>query len=181
VKQNQQPFVKIRLTALVGVSLFFMATACTAVYYRYRYLREKNTLHTYANKLWTPGEIIIDDRFAFSFESVRTSTVQVPHFWELPANSRFVIVRLSFKNNMKSVFHMSPIASMHLSLGNGSVVQVSSAPDIKEALGGPVESGKTVSGEVGFIVPADIKDADLIFDTKLPDAHLIRVAFSVPS
>src|ERR1700710_969046 len=95
-------------------TILFATSVITSIYYRYKYETNKNVLHTYALKTWAAGDIVVDDRFAFSFNSARSDTTDIPHFWELAPDEKFVIVDVSFMNRANTDFQLSPISLMHL-------------------------------------------------------------------
>lgn len=178
-KKAKKQVTQSQFIAAVLALVFFALAVGTSVYYRYKYVTTKNQLHTYALKTYSPGEIVVDDRFAFSFNSVRTDTSTVPGFWELAEGDRFVLVSMTFTNRSDDVFELSPISLMHLIDGAGMSYDVTSAPAIKDSLGGPVKPGQTVRGEVAFTLPASTTSATFTFDPRLVDAHLIRVKFNL--
>ncbi len=163
----------------IATTVLFMIAVFSAVFYRYQTIKLKTIVNTYQLKQWQPGEIIQDDRFSFSFNSVRYDTVQVPGFWELEQGKQFVIVNISFKNNSSITYQLSPITSMTILDDNANNYHVSSAVDIHNSLGGPVNPGETVRGEVGFTLPDSIHSGQFIFNPNLQDANQISVRFKL--
>lgn len=179
VKSHSKKSIKLKylnrnIIILVLAILFALMTA-TAFYYRYQFVIESKSIDSYNQQTWNEGEIIIDDRFAFSLNSVYSDTTEIPNFWELNDGDRFVLVNISFKNTSSVDYQLSPITSMQILDVVGNVYTVSSAPAIKNPLGGAVLPGVTVRGEVGFEIPEDVTQAKFIFNPNLEGAHLIEV------
>lgn len=156
--------------------ILFLAVS-SSLFYRYKYVQQQTPSSSYPLATWQPGDIINEDRFIFSFNSARTDTQDIPHAWELESGNKFLMVNLSFKNLQNIDYQLSPITSMRVEGDDGVTYDVSSAPFIKDSLGGPVKPGQTVRGEVGFTVPETLTSGDFVFDPGLIDAHQIRVHF----
>lgn len=170
---NKKLFSVLAILIVLIISLFFGG------FYRYKYVTLKSTVSTYPLQIWQPGEIVNDDRFIFSFNSARSDSKDIPTVWELPPDQVYVIVNVSLKNLTNADYQLSPITSMHIEDDNRNVYNVSSAPFIKDSIGGPVSPDQTVRGEVGFTLPTNVKSGTFIFNPGLPNAHQIRVPFSI--
>jgi hypothetical protein len=171
-------YAKVPHLLIAVALLLFFITAISGVYYRLQLVAQQ-TKTDYPLQVWQQGEIVVDDRFAFSFNSVRTDTKDIPRVWELPSGFQYVMVNVSFKNTTTNDYHLSPIKSMHIQDEQNRTYDVTSAPTIKNSLGGPVKTGQTVTGEVGFTLPVGVTKGSFIFNPNLPDAHQIRVQFSL--
>lgn len=164
---------------LAVLLVFFAVAVFSSIFYKVKLVQEQQKFSSYPLQAWQPGEIVQDSRFAFSFNSVRTSKQGIPHFWEAPSGKHFVLVNVSFKNNLNTDFHLSPISSMKIRGSDNIDYPVSSAPTIKNSLGGPVSAFQTVRGEVGFTLPSDIKTGTFIINPAIVGAHQISVHFSL--
>ncbi len=146
--------------------LLALVLGTVAVYYRVHGLDTEEVYHTYPLKVWQQGEIVSSDSIAFRVNSLRTDTVQVPGYWELPDGGQFVVLSLTVTNKTDAPYILSPITTMHLKDQAGTQYQVSSAPSITQAFGGELPAGQSVTGEVGFITQKGATSLQLFYDPR---------------
>lgn len=163
------------LSALV---ITFLSLA-TALSYRVQYLDSRESTF-YPNIYWELGDIVEGKGFIYSVADVRTDTQDIPSYWELAEGNVFLLVRVALKNTSDSTLEFSPVSTMQVRSEDGVYYEVSSAPGIKDSLGGPVLPGETVYGEVGFTVPGTMKKGNLVYVPSQPDQHTITTNISVP-
>ncbi len=182
-KNESKKLLKISSFRIVFVSvicvLLFGLAVLSSVYYRYKFVNLQHKIETYELKNWSEGELVTDSRFVFSFNDAHTDSREIPHVWELGSGQQYLIINMTFKNTSGIVYQLSPISYMQILGNDGETYKVSSAPFIKNSLGGPVEPGQTVRGEVGFTIPTTLSSGDFVFDPGLVDAHQIRVHFDL--
>ena len=168
-------------TQLLIVFLVFLSfiSLSTAFMYRVKYL-ENATQAAYPLTTWQTGDIVEGDGFIYSLTSVRTDAQGIPSYWELDSNSVFLLARLSFKNTSTQKLEFSPVLTMQVRDETGTTYEVSSAPSIRDSLGGPILPGQTVSGEVGFTVPRTMKSGFVIYAPAQADQHIISTAITLP-
>jgi hypothetical protein len=171
--KDQTPVLIVFLIILVFVSL------STAFMYRIKYL-DTTKQAPYPLTTWQPGDIVTGDGFIYNLTSIRTDTQSIPKYWELDANSVFLLVRLSLKNTSTQVLEFSPVSTMQVRDESGATHEVSSAPGIRDSLGGPINPGQTVSGEVGFTVPKTMNSGFVIYAPAQAGQHIITTAISLP-
>jgi hypothetical protein len=184
IRQSIEKLTRRQFMVAGVLLLIFALLGGSAMYYRIEYVREYVRARTVAQALyplqtWQTGEIVSNSAFAFRLNSAREDTHDIPHFWELVPGQKYVMVNLTFKNTSQETYHLSPIRTMQLRDASGTLYQVTSAPYIQDSLGGPVAPGQTVSGEVGFTVPAAAKDINFIFEPHVLNAHTIVVKCKV--
>lgn len=174
--ENTQLLVAVCLVAFV-----LLASLSAAVYYRYKYIQgsQANASNYYGYKTWSPDEIVVSRDIAFSFNGARTDKTTVPGFWDLEPDSKYVIVDVSFKNSSSKPYQLSPILSMKLTDDAGKDYSVTSAPAITKGLGGQVNPGETMRGEVGFTVPDPAKKFTFVFEPYVVSSAPISVNFTV--
>ncbi len=175
-KQKKLFMRKVSLLGVILMTALFTVAVVSAVYFRVKYVNEKIN---YPFQVWQPGEIVMNRDIAFSLNAMRTDEIQIDGMWELPDEHQFVLVNISFKNMSEDTYHLSPIKTMKIKDINDNIYEVSSAPSIQDSLGGPVESGKTVRGEVGFILPKNITDATFVFSPTIHGSNDIHVAIEI--
>lgn len=171
--KDQTPVLIVFLIILVFVSL------STAFMYRIKYL-DTTKQAAYPLTTWQPGDIVQGDGFIYSLTTIRTDSQSIPSYWELDDNSVFLLARLSLKNTSTEKFDFSPVLTMQVRDESGMTYEVSSAPGIRDSLGGPILPGQTVSGEVGFTVPKTMKSGFVIYAPAQADQHIITTAITLP-
>ncbi len=177
--KNTKSFFLSTKLILIILAGFAVLSISAAAYFRLLYVSETNRINTYDQTTWQQGEIIIDDRFAFSFNGIRTDESEIPGIWELEENNHFVIVNVSFKNTSEQTYQMSPITTMQIKDESGRYYTVSSATALRNSIGGPVEPGQTIVGEVGFTMPKAVKNGTFLFTPNIEGTKQISIPFAL--
>ena len=96
-----------------------------------------------------------------SFNSVSFDAVGMPNVWTPGEGKQFAMIDLTVVNQKADVLHFSPVSCLTLQDEAGTVYEVTSAPNLKSGLGGPIASGQSATGQVGFTVPVTVKGLKL--------------------
>lgn len=149
-KSKQKQLVKIKphhAVSLVGVvcALLLVLSFMLAVSVR----SNKMQLTTTANELAQKDSLIM------TIQDTVYDKTGIPHFWTPQEGNMFVMVDMNIENNSSSLVHFSPVSTLTLVDSRGVIYPVTSAPNMKKGLGGPISPYEQMSGEVGFEVPAN--------------------------
>jgi hypothetical protein len=103
----------------------------------------------------TANELAQKDSLIMTIQDTVYDNTGIPHFWTPQEGNMFVMVNMNIENNSNTLVHFSPVSTLTLVDSKGSVYSVTSAPNMKKGLGGPISPYEHMSGEVGFEVPAN--------------------------
>jgi len=151
-----------------------------ALLYRWQYLIESDSNSVeYSSNSVNQGDIVVRKDYAMVVTGVKSDRTQIPNYWQLNDDQKFVIVDLSFKNRTISSYSMSPISSMQLVDESGKHYDVTSAVSITNGLGGEVAPQATVRGEVGFTVPNNLNKFEFVFRYKPNTSQLLKTTINL--
>lgn len=177
MKKNQQINSQF---IIVVVCLITVLVGSLALLYRWQYLTEtEDNYLEYSLETSKQGDIVIKKDYAMVINSVKSDKTQIPGYWQIKDDQKFVVVDISFKNRTNYNYSMSPITSMKLIDENGIQYDVTSAVAITNGLGGEVAPHNTIRGEVGFTVPSNIAKFVFVFNYKQGDSQLFRTTLSL--
>ena len=125
-----------------------------AYFYQSAYQKERDKINRFVSspKL---GQISDCKSVSLSVVGARQDLEGIVKVWPANPDQKFVMVRMMLLNKSDLTYHLSPVTSAKLVGGDMSKYEVSSAPNINEPLGGPLESWKSAVGEIGFTVPKE--------------------------
>lgn len=165
---------------IVVVCLITVLFGSLALLYRWQYLTESEANYLeYSSDNKSQGDIAIKKDYAMIVNGVKSDRTQIPGYWQIKDDQKFVVVDVSFKNRTNYSYSMSPITSMKLIDENGIHYDATSAVAITNGLGGEVAPHTTVRGEVGFTVPSNITKFVFVFNYKQGDSQLFRTTLSL--
>lgn len=101
-----------------------------------------------------------------TFSTITYDDVGIPPVWIPGEGQQFVMIELTVANKSGEVFHFSPVAQLMLTDSSGKTYEVTSAPKLINGLGGPIDPGVTLTGQVGFTVPKNVENLRLTYTSK---------------
>ncbi len=79
-----------------------------------------------------------------------------------PSGEKFVVVNLKITNNSTYAYNFAPVLQTKIVIGEQSYEMW---PTILEnpIIAGPVDSGKSISGQLSYLIPENTNDANFVF------------------
>ena len=166
----------VLIVAIVVAVFLLVLSLVQGLQYRYDYIQLKN--QRYPLKVWKLGDAIDDQKLVFVTSSIVSDDKGIEEIWQPPEGQKFIVVNMSFKNKTGVDYQLSPVSTMKLKDSDNLEYEVSSAPVIKNGLGGVVKNGETATGEVGFLAPKSAKNLKLFFDPRVANEQTIIVSLN---
>ena len=79
-----------------------------------------------------------------------------PPPFEAPQGYKFISLNLDIKNNSDQIFHFAPVLQTKIIDSNGNSYTMAPTTLVAPIKAGPISPGESVSGELSYLVPADI-------------------------
>ena len=115
-----------------------------------------------ARPILAVGQIMQAGDFSVRVDSVREDAVGDRSFFPGP-DMRFVVTRLSFRNNGAAAIYLAPVAQAYIRDSQGAVYQMSPATTSNPLIAGNVLPGLSLSGEISFNVPSSATGLNLYY------------------
>lgn len=155
--RNQHPYSRILIAGVVLALIATCSSVTATIFYAKRYASLQKDYDTLKNgykvRLFQPNETVMTDNFSLSVTEVKTDTEGIPDHLPVPEGYKFLTLTLSVKNMTASEQLFLPENHLYLRDANGMKYDITATKDVEQSVAGPIVSGDTIIGQVGFLVP----------------------------